>query len=55
MRGPAPTVVATVRPETPDELEEGRQLTAYRDLFKELRPDRLMELRPERPDRPERG
>ena len=30
-------VTATVRPETPDEVEEGRQLTAYRDYFEGLR------------------
>ena len=40
-------VTATQRAETPDEIEEGRQLTAYRDLFESLRP--------RRPDRTTRG
>ncbi len=31
-------VTATVRPETPDEIEEGRQLTAYNDMFGRFRP-----------------
>ena len=30
-------VTATVRPETPDEVEEGRRLMAYRDQFEDLR------------------
>jgi beta-lactamase regulating signal transducer with metallopeptidase domain len=33
-------VTATQRPETPDEVEEGRHLTAYRELFEGLRPGR---------------
>jgi beta-lactamase regulating signal transducer with metallopeptidase domain len=39
-------VTATQRPETADEVEEGRRLTAYRDLFEGLRPSH--------PDRPGR-
>jgi len=35
------TVITSVRPETPDEIEEGRQLTAYQAIFKGLpRPER---------------
>lgn len=43
-------VTATVRPETPDEIEEGRQLMAYRDTLQRLRPGF-----PERIERPEQG